>query len=152
MTRSFRGSYQCSSLDRLPTIDPVIHMAYTAIYPTDDFYLSEFETATARKPPKESKVIAKHATYPDLHGDYCSFSRIEIHEDSYRKLLEDLRRDSRFTALPDGDIPDGNIPVVKLQPLRVVSSFARNDAAPDHQQTISFLENGTQIEAHVCVT
>lgn len=41
---------------------------------------------------------------------------------------------------------DGNILDVQLEPLRIVSSFARNDTASDHQQAISFLENGSRLK------
>jgi hypothetical protein len=56
---------------------------YLAVYPGDDFYLAEVERATKRKPPADTAVVAKHATYPDFHGDYCSFSRLSMSQASY---------------------------------------------------------------------
>lgn len=125
---------------------------FTAIYPTEDFYLAEFETVISRKRPVEAKVIEKSATYPDFHGDYCSFSRIEISASSYRKLLFELTADKRFTSDGDSTFSEDGLPAGILQPLRIVRAFVRSDAKSDRRESISFLGNGTQIEVHICVT
>jgi hypothetical protein len=130
----------------------ICYESYTALYPSEDFYLDELQTVTARPPPAEARVIAKEATYPDLHGDYCSFSRISISESSYRKLLDEIKTDERFTAGGNGEISRGGLAASNLRPLRVTSSFARADAKPNHHYGISFLESGAEVEVAICVT
>jgi hypothetical protein len=130
----------------------ICYQSYTALYPSEDFYLDELQTVTARQPPAEARVIAKDATYPDLHGDYCSFSRINISEWSYRKLLDELKTDERFTPDGNGEISRGGLAASNLRPLRVTSSFSRSDVKPDHHYEISFLESGAEIEVAICVT
>jgi hypothetical protein len=130
----------------------ICYQSYTALYPSADFYLDELHSVTARQSPAEAKIIAKDATYPDLHGDYCSFSRIRLSEWSYRKLLDELKTDERFTAGGNGEISRGGLAASNLRPLRVVSSFARSDAKPNHHYGISFLESGEEVEVVICVT
>jgi hypothetical protein len=130
----------------------ICYHVYTALNPSTGFYLDELQTVTARQPPSEAEVIAKDATYPDLHGDYCSFSRIRFREASYRKLLDELKADNRFTGDGNGEISTGGLAANKLVPLRVLSTFRRSNAKSDHYYTISFLENGTEIEVSICVT
>lgn len=130
----------------------ICYLAYTAVFPTTDFYLDELQTVTARQPPPEAKIIAKDSTYPDLHGDYCSFSRIRLNESSYRKLLNELKVDKRFAGYADGEVSRGRLGASNLPPLRVLSSFLRSDVKSDHHYRISFLENGSEIEVAICVT
>ena len=126
--------------------------AYRALYPADDFYFAEFETVASRKPPREARIIAKDATYPDFHGDYCSFSRIEVSRQSFHQLLEELSTDRRMTPSGGNHVSEGAFLRMKLPPLRVMKSFARNDSKSDHHYSIAFLENESEIEVQVCVT
>lgn len=128
------------------------YQTYTAIYPNDGFYLGEFELASGRKPPEEVIVLFKDATYPDFHGDYCSFSRLEINPQSYRALLKQLSEDPRFTGSESSQFSMGYVPNVKLPPVRVIRYFQRNDVESDHHYTISFLEKETLLEVQICVT
>jgi hypothetical protein len=150
--RSARYGAKATKLTYGVLVAVICYQSYSALYPSADFYLDELQTVTARQPPAEAKVIAKDATYPDLHGDYCSFSRIRLSEWSYRKLLDELKTDERFTADGNGEISRGGLAASNLRPLRVVSSFARSDVKPDHHFGISFLESGAEIEVAICVT
>lgn len=126
--------------------------AYRAVYPADAFYFAEFETVVSRKPPTEARIIAKDATYPDFHGDYCSFSRIEISRQSFRQLLEELNTDRRMTPSGTNHISEGGFLSMNLPPIRVMKSFVRNDSKLDHHYSIALLENESEIEVQVCVT
>jgi len=139
-------------LTYIALISTAIWQIYFAVYPGDDFYLAEFEVATLRKPPIESKVLAKHATYPDFHGDYCSFSRIAVDTSTYQHLISELHKDKRFThnisdfihtSMPNGE---------SLPPARVLERFTRNDVESDHHYSVTFLEPGAMIEVQICVT
>lgn len=47
----------------------IARLVYFALYPSDAFYFGEHEEVLGRAPPAETKIITKHATYPDFHGD-----------------------------------------------------------------------------------
>ena len=74
-----------------------IYEVYTAIYPRDSFYLSEFKEVTLRKAPKTAEVIRKTSSYPDFHGDYCSTSLIKLSKQDYINFLKELSEDKRLT-------------------------------------------------------
>lgn len=76
----------------------VAWQAWFAVFPDDSFFLAQFEQAAARAAPAGAKVLARYASYPDLHGDYCSFSRMETDRSAYDRLLAQLGADVRFTA------------------------------------------------------
>ena len=77
---------------------------YTAVYPTDSFYLSELEKVTLREAPKSATIINKYASYPDLHGDYCSVSLITLSSEDYSALLNGLINDKRLTRINRDEI------------------------------------------------
>lgn len=129
----------------------VAYHAYRAVYPDDDFYLAEFKTVVSHAPPKEARIVAKKATYPDFHGDYCSFSRIEVSRQSFRGLLEELGSDKRMSPSGGGLVSEGGFLSMNLPPVGVMKSFSRNDIKPDHQYSISFLENESEVEVMVCI-
>jgi hypothetical protein len=128
------------------------HETYFAIYPDDDFYLGEFEYVTDRKPPEDAVILFKYASYPDFHGDYCSFSRMQLSRLAYDGLLKELAKDKRFKSFyPSAQASSGYMSNGKLPELKVQSFFERNDLEDDHHYEISFLEN-TQIDILLCVT
>ena len=129
------------------------HTAYTAAYPPDEFYAAEFEAASSRELPKGARILAKDASYPDFHGDYCSFSRIRLDRQSFGQLLQALSADTRMRVSDGADhVSEGATPGMKLPALGVAKLVVRNDTKIDHHRTISFLDNGTDIEVQVCVT
>ena len=125
---------------------------YTAMYPDDSFYLVEYQTVTGRLAPSSSKVIEKHATYPDFHGDYCSFSRISLPASSYVSLMSDLSKDGRFDQNSHEFVSTGFTKDKPLPNINVVSTFTRNDTESDHHYSILFLAEGNLVEVHLCVT
>jgi hypothetical protein len=69
---------------------------YTAIYPTDSFYVSEFERITLREPPPSAVIVRKDASYPTLQGDYCSAALITMSENDYLNLLRNMSEDKQI--------------------------------------------------------
>lgn len=69
---------------------------YTAIYPDDAFYHEEFKTVTLRDLPQSAKIIAKDASYPDQHGEYCSVALIKLSQKDYNNLRNQIINDKRF--------------------------------------------------------
>lgn len=130
----------------------VVYQAYFAIYPPDDFYFGEFEEATLRRAPQDAVVTAKDASYPDFHGDYCSFSRIRFTQPSYSKLLEDMSADKRLASEDGGGFTSSGIANLKLEPLKIVRTFRRADLEMDHHHSVHFLEDGAQVDVQICVT
>jgi hypothetical protein len=129
-----------------------LYQTYFAIYPPDDFYFGEFEEATLRKPPQDAVVLAKDASYPDFHGDYCSFSRIRFTRASYLKLLEDMSADKRLVGEDGGGFTSSGMPKLNIQPLKIIRTFRRTDLEADHHHSVHFLEDGAQVDVQICVT
>lgn len=125
---------------------------YSAIYPDDSFYLVEYQTVTGRVAPPNAKVVEKHATYPDFHGDYCSFSRINLPPAAYGSLMSELSKDSRFDLNSREFVSTGITRDKPLPGINVVGTFTRNDTKSDQHYSIQFLADGKLVEVHLCVT
>lgn len=136
----------------------ISYNVYFAIYPKDNFYLGEFAVVTKRSAPSETKVLFKDATYPDFHGEYCSYSRLLVTKSSYLKLLNDIQQDQSFDLIrPDAGYISNWSKLesfdFKLHPpkLKVINSFSRNDTESDEHYEIAFLADD-RIEVLVCIT
>lgn len=125
---------------------------YCAIYPDDSFYLVEYQTVTGRLAPHNAKVIEKHASYPDFHGDYCSFSRINLPPTDYTNLMSELSKDSRFNLNSREFVSTEFTTDRPLPSINVVGTFTRNDTKSDQHYSIQFLAGGRLVEVHLCVT
>ncbi|UUZ53022.1 hypothetical protein LP419_28945 [Massilia sp. H-1] len=93
----------------------ICFLVFIALYPSADFYLNELQRVTGRQPPVEANVVAQDATYPDSHGDYCSFARIQLNERSYNTLLDELKADERFIISENGELSWGGLTESNLQ-------------------------------------
>lgn len=132
------------------------YSTYTAIYPTDSFYLSEFKEVTLREAPKSALVINKDASYPDFHGDYCSASLITVSNNDYSSLLNELTNDKQMTKNKPGEII-GSSELYKvmgnLKTEQIIYSFTRNIVGQeDHYLYIGFLDDKKTIVVSVCVS
>jgi hypothetical protein len=129
---------------------------YTAIYPLDSFYLSEFKEVTLREAPKSATVKNKDASYPDFHGDYCSASLITVSKDDYSSLLNELTNDKRITKNKPGEIIGSNEldkVMGDFKTEQIIYSFTRSIAGQeDHYLYIGFLDDKQTIVVSVCVT
>ena len=133
-----------------------VYEVYTAIYPTDNFYFSEFKYVTLRKIPKSATIINKDASYPDFHGDYCSASLISLSSEDYRSLLNDLTNDNRISKIEPNKI-GGSAELYKvmgnLKTEQIVHSFTRKIVGEeDRHLFIGFLADKKTIVVSVCVT
>lgn len=63
---------------------------YTAIYPSNQFYIDEFEINTGLEFPKSGKITIKDSNYPDQHGDYGSTAIIEFNKIEYEQLKTNI--------------------------------------------------------------
>jgi len=127
----------------------IAYNAYAAVYPTDDFYLAEFKEVALRDAPSSAKVAIKSSTYPDFHGDYCSFSRIEVSAEDFNLLLSAISQDKRFSA--GESISMAKIP--PAAPLGSIASFTRQEPGEeDHHLGLKFLSSRMHIEVNLCVT
>jgi hypothetical protein len=129
---------------------------YTAIYPLDNFYLSEFKEVTLREAPKSATIKNKDASYPDFHGDYCSASLIMVSKDDYTSLLNELTNDKRITKnKPGGIIGSNELDKImgKFKTEQIIYSFTRSIAGQeDHYLYIGFLDDKQTLVVSVCVT
>lgn len=131
-----------------------IYEIYTAIYPTDSYYLDEFKKVTLREAPKTAEVIKKTASYPDFHGDYCSASLIKLSRQDYKNLLYELFGDKRLIwngeliTSSEFDEAMGNL---KTEQIRY--NFTRQiPGEEDHYLYIGFLDDEETIIVYISVT
>ena len=73
-----------------------VYFTFDVFFPGRSFYEDEFKNVTLRNVPKSAKFIEKTASYPDIHGHYCSSSQIRLSKDDYNKLLNDLTNDKHM--------------------------------------------------------
>lgn len=74
-----------------------LYLTVDAFFPGKRFFKDEFETVTLRELPESAIFIAKNASYPDFHGDYCSSSQIMLSSVDYTNLLSEINNDSRIS-------------------------------------------------------
>lgn len=74
----------------------LFYFIYTSVYPTQGFYINDFETNTAFSFPPSGIFPEKDATYPDIHGDYTAKAIIQFSQQDYRSVYQKLRADKQF--------------------------------------------------------
>ena len=62
------------------------YFIYTAIYPTEDFYKTDFKEVTGVNFPIEARIQYKSSTFPDPFGDYQSISVVKVSRSFYDSL------------------------------------------------------------------
>jgi hypothetical protein len=79
---------------RLLAFIPILiigYIIYDAIYPSSEFYKTDFKEVTDMQFPENGKIKYKTASYPDLFGDYASSFLIELNENDLEKLENQLK-------------------------------------------------------------
>lgn len=77
------------------------YKVYRAFYPTDDFYLREFNENTGVELPATVSIKAKTATFPDVHGSYtaCAVLMLPEHDFLIIKELIAKNQEPKFASL-----------------------------------------------------
>lgn len=75
----------------------IVGAFYFATHEGDDFHLERFAIVALRDPPKLARVVAKSSSNFGLHsGESCAYSRIEVPQQDYSRLLTSIAADHRF--------------------------------------------------------
>ena len=72
------------------------YQTYTAFYPTDSFYEDQFEYNTNLEFPKSGEIIAKDASYPDIHGDYSAAALFKLNDEDFQELFNLVQKDKNY--------------------------------------------------------
>ncbi len=80
----------------LVTILFASYHVYIAFYPSDSFYVDEFESNTKITFPKSGNIIIKGASYPDIHGDYSSSAIFSVDENDFHSILNKIKASKEF--------------------------------------------------------
>ena len=78
---------------RLIALTPILimtYLIYSALYPSEDFYRTDFAEVSGSELPEQVEFKYKSATYPDHFGDYSSISIIKVGKNYYNKLPKAL--------------------------------------------------------------
>lgn len=78
---------------RLIALTPILimtYLIYSALYPSEDFYRTDFAEVSGIELPEQVEFKYKSATYPDHFGDYSSISIIKVGKNYYNKLPKAL--------------------------------------------------------------
>ena len=131
----------------------LLYSAYDAVNPSDDFFLGEYAEVTLRPAPIGARVVAKSASYPDIHGDYCSYSRFDIGLLAYESVLRELSADPRFSPGEGLGSQEEQTVQSQVPPVGVRKSFTRTiPGEADHFLAIRFLADAVHVEVSLCVT
>ena len=134
----------------------LIYISYTAFFPTDEFYFSEFKKVTSREIPKSANVIKKDASYPDLHGDYCSASVMTISEEDYDELLNQITKDRQLKEIRQDSIVNSEQLISVMSNFKneqIAKCFIRDNLNNDDEYLfICFLNDKKTIVVNVCST
>ncbi len=67
------------------------YSTYRAFFPSDSFYIDEFEHYTKLSFPCSGEIISKGASYPDIHGDYSAAAVIKLSNNDFYDLRNKIR-------------------------------------------------------------
>ncbi|NTS44038.1 hypothetical protein HRG84_24375 [Flavisolibacter sp. BT320] len=128
------------------TVTVLGYKTYRAFYPSDDFYVREFNENTGVELPSGVSILAKTATFPDIHGSYTACAVILLPQHDFLKIKDLVisRQDSKFAALA------GNYLAESEQFFRsagISLNFIESHwvLARKHQIKIGFLKDGKTI-------
>jgi hypothetical protein len=127
----------------------IVYNIYTAIYPTDSFYKDEFEYCFKMKFPKSGEIIAKDASYPDLHGDYCMAFVSELSEKDYKDLEDHFKRNNRYVTNDSFETGSEQLEIVTASLKKISPKITYYKCQPDSSLyvSVSFYE-GNKILVH----
>lgn len=74
-------------------IATVTYLVVVAVWPTDSFYIEEFESRSGLSLPDTAIVLDKYASFPELHGDYWSKAVIRLTPQGFDSLAAKLADD-----------------------------------------------------------
>ena len=72
-------------------------LTFRAFHPSKDFFISEWKMHTEIELPKDSKIIARYASYPDFHGDYCAAVVFELNEKDYNFIKTQILNNESYS-------------------------------------------------------
>lgn len=120
----------------------IAFMTWRAVYPGDARYLEEFTAVSLRPPPDSARVVERSASYPDLRGDSCSYSKIEMSRADYARLLSELEADKRLRA--------GTLAAEGLRSPNRISFTHVLPGVDDQRLSLLFLGDGRNVEVNIC--
>lgn len=133
----------------------IVYGIYAVIFPDDDYFRGEFQFITGISLPENAIIRNKATSLPiDPHGDYCSSALIEVDENTYNQILEQVKADARFNTheLIGSEeltkVVGGN---ENERSLNFFYSAARFQKADDYN-FIGFLDDGRTLLSERCVT
>lgn len=107
-------------------ISSILYIGYSALYPGNKFYRGEFKKSARFDLPSDASFVNKDASYPDIHGDYCSAASVKLTEESYTQLLKNISSNNEFIHLTDSNRHDpkyytmGNSALTKAEPKSIL--------------------------------
>lgn len=79
---------------RIIALTPILIVGYIiigAIYPSSDFYKTDFKEVTKMEFPESAKIKYKTASFPDHFGDYTSSFLAEFEQTDLKRLESQLK-------------------------------------------------------------
>ncbi len=83
------------SLLKYATLIPLLgftYMVWTAIFPHESFYKTDYKEITRLQCTEEAKFLYKSASFPDPFGDYTSVFVMQTSPEAYNRLINHLPR------------------------------------------------------------
>lgn len=95
--RKWRNKLKYAFIISLSVIQlSIFYCVFTALYPTDSFYMEKYKMAIGSPAPLSANVVKKSASYPDLHGDYYALFMMELSANDYKELYKKINQDKSF--------------------------------------------------------
>lgn len=79
---------------RIVALTPILivgYFIYGAIYPSSDFYKTDFKVVTKMEFPENGIIKYKMASFPDHFGDYTSSFLVEFDQTDLEKLENEIK-------------------------------------------------------------
>jgi hypothetical protein len=134
----------------IPTviIGLLVYEIYVAIYPLDSFYKDDFKTITGVDLDKSAIIKRKNASYPDVHGSYCSCALIKLDKQAYTSLLDKVKSDTSFNGTDEISSEEYEY-VTEHKDIDYLYKAIELDSDNEYK-FIGFLKDGRTIIIHLC--
>jgi hypothetical protein len=124
---------------------------FTAFSPDADFYRGEYKVVTLREAPISAQVETREASYPDLHGNYCSKARFSLAPADYQRVLGELLADQRLQQIGHDESPPRPVRQATDSRADIRWAFSRDlESEPGSHRFIFFGKDGTHVDIQRC--
>ncbi len=122
----------------------VVYLVFGAIYPSNEFYKTNFKEVTNYEFPKNGIIRYKTASYPDTFGDFTSCFLVEFDETDLKKLEKNLINNSFVKVINNSSTEELTYIEGKINNKKYISEYSK-EIKGDKHYSVGFLNDNKSV-------